>query len=150
MRWKVIARRLLGRKGTRLLRNILSSLYHLLDLVPPPSRYRPYGVSAVMWTKNEEYWVAVAMKSVSEIVDEYVLIDASTDRTPNIAKEVGKELGIPVKIVKANTKNMAEVGNLGLKHSSYRWILKWDADFILHEDYVPFIKNLIEELDEKR
>jgi len=25
-----------------------------------------------------------------------------------------------------------------------------DADFILHEDYVPFIKNLIEELDEKR
>jgi len=106
-------------------------------------------VSAVIWSKNEEDWIEFSMRSVAEIVDEYVLIDASTDRTPQIAMETGRELDIPVKIVRVTTRNMAEVGNLGLKHSSYRWILKWDPDFILHEDYVIMLKKLVEELDSK-
>ncbi len=65
------------------------------------------------------------MKSVKDIVNEYLLIDSSTDRTPDIAVKIGRETGIPVRIVKTDAKDMSVVDNLGLKHSSYRWILKW-------------------------
>jgi len=150
MSLKVFARRLLGKRGVRMLRLVTASIYRTLKLAPPPDRYREFGVSAVVWSKNEEDWIEVSMKSVAEIVNEYVLIDASTDRTPEIAREVGKELGIPVKIVKTFTTDMAEVGNLGLKHSSFRWILKWDPDFVLHEKFVPYLKKLIKDLDEER
>ncbi len=155
MRWgiemiraRVITRKIIGVKGVRLLRNIASTIYRVVGIIDPPSRYRPKGVSAVVWSKNEEDWIEVSMRSVADIVDEYVLIDSSTDRTPFIAEEVGKELGIPVKIVRTLSSNMAEIGNLGLKHSTYRWILKWDPDYILHERYIDMIKTLIEKLDD--
>ena len=150
MSLKYIVRRVLGKRGVRVLRWVLASIYRALRLVPPPDKYREFGVSAIVWSRNEEDWIEVSMRSIAEIVDEYVLIDASTDRTPEIAKDVGKELGIPVKIVKTFTTDMAEVGNLGLKHSSYRWILKWDPDFILHENFAPKLRKLIEDLDEER
>ena len=148
MNWRLFLRKILGPKGVALARGIVSSFYRYLFRIDPPSKFRSFGVSAVIWSKNEEDWIELSMRSVSEIVDEYVLIDSSTDRTPQIAIEVGKDLGIPVKIIKVKPKDMAEVGNLGLKHSSYRWILKWDPDFVLHEKYVGMLKELIQKLDQ--
>ena len=149
MSLRPLVRKFLGRKGVRFIRSIYSSIGKHVIRLNGPNMYRPFGVSAVVWSKNEENWIELSMRSVAKIVDEYVLIDSSTDRTPEIALKTGRELGIPVKIIRTLTKNMAEVGNLGLKYSSYRWILKWDPDFILHEKYIVAIQKLIKELDEK-
>ena len=147
MNWRLLLWKILKRRGTSVIRSITASIYKYLRRRDRPASYRPYGVSAVVWSKNEEDWIALSMKSVAEIVDEYVLIDSSTDRTPQIAENISRELGIPVKIIKTSSTDMAEIGNLGLKHSIYRWILKWDPDFILHEKYVDYLRKLIEELD---
>lgn len=148
MSLRLSIRRLIGRKGVKIIRSISSSIGKHVFKLKGPNAYRPFGISAVVWSKNEEDWIEISMRSVADIVDEYVLIDSSTDRTPEIAMETGRELGIPVKIIRTPTKNMAEVGNLGLKHSSYRWILKWDPDFILHENYIETLQKLVKELDE--
>jgi len=145
---KALIRRILGRRGTRILRNSVSTLYYALKLVEPPEKYRERGVSAVIWSKNEELWIELSMRSVAKVVDEYVLIDASTDRTPEIARNLGRELGIPVRIVRTFTSDIAEVGNLGLRNSRYKWILKWDPDFVLHEDNVSLLNKLIRDLDD--
>ena len=144
---RYLIRRILGDHGIRTVRLIASHIYKYLGVKDKPSKYREFGVSAVIWSRNEEEWIEASMRSVKEIVDEYVLIDSSTDRTPEIAREVGRELGIPVKIVKTSSRDMAHIGNLGLKHSKYRWILKWDPDFIMHEKYIDLIKKIIEDLD---
>ncbi len=147
---KIFLRRVLGKRGVKIVRGVVASIYRALRIVPPPDRYREFGVSALMCSRNEEDWIEVSMRSVAEIVDEYVLVDSSTDRTPEIAKEVGRELGIPVKIVRIPATDMVVVRNLSLKHSSYRWLLVWDPDFVLHESSVPKLRKLIKDLDERK
>ncbi len=147
MNWRLFLRKVLGPRGVALARSVIAPIYKYMFKVDPPSKYRPYGVSAIVCSKNEEDWIALSMRSVAEIVNEYVVIDSSTDRTPEIAVEVGRELGIPVRVFKIKSTDMAVIRNIGLKNSTYRWILIWDPDFILHEKYVKYLKELIEKLD---
>ena len=88
MNWRLLLWKILKRRGTSVIRSITASIYKYLRRRDRPASYRPYGVSAVVWSKNEEDWIALSMRSVAEIVNEYVLIDSSTDRTPEIAVEV--------------------------------------------------------------
>lgn len=140
-------RRVLGEKTVKKLSHIMA--VYSRRIISPPSRYRPFGVSALVWSRNEREWIRASMLSVAEIVDEYVVIDSSDDDTPDIAVETASELGKKIRIIKIPpTFRMDIIGNLALRYSTYRWLLKWDPDFILHEKFVPLLKWLIRKLDE--
>lgn len=85
MHWRVLARRILERRGTFLVRNVVSSLAFHCGLIPPANTLgREDGISALTCTYNEEDWVEVSLLSLKDLADEIVVLDSSTDRTPDI------------------------------------------------------------------
>jgi len=81
-------------------------------------------LSVVIIAKNEEKLIAAAIKSV-RFASEVVVIDTgSTDRTINIAEELG------VRVVKKPTKNLAfaQWRTVAIKEVKSDWILYLDAD----------------------
>ncbi len=139
-------RKLVGRRGVSVLRKTYAGIIRALRIIDPPSRYRPPGISALIVSYNEEDWIEESMESISDLVDEYVIVDSSTDSTPEKAKKKAEELDKPIKLVRTPPGNLAELRNIGLRKTSYRWILVWDPDFILHERYVGFLKDIVKEL----
>jgi len=96
--WKA-SRRILGRAGTFVVRDLLSSVHYYLGLYEYADLTgRNDCVSAMMCTMNEEDWIEVSTLSVRDLVDEYVVVDSSTDRTPQIVREVTEREGLDVRL----------------------------------------------------
>ncbi|MET1159999.1 MAG: glycosyltransferase [Thermoprotei archaeon] len=146
-----VARKILGRKGTFILRSIMSELAFRLNLVPPANTIkRENGISAMVCTYNESDWIEPSLLSIKDLVDEYVVVDSSTDETPEIIKRIAEEHDLNLKMYRIPWGDLVKARNLALRESSYRWILHWDADFIASDDMPSFIKNFIKSLDERR
>jgi len=151
VQWRMLARRVLGRKGVFLLRNVVSSLAFHCKLIPPANTVgRESGISALTCTYNEEDWVEVSLLSLKGLVDEIVMLDSSTDRTPDIVEGLRRNYGLPVRVHRMPLGDMAYTRNLGLSMAKYRWILIWDADFVLQDGAASMIKELLESLDERK
>lgn len=146
---RAIARRILGRRGTFLLRNMVSEIAFRIGYYEDP-RSRPQGITAMVITYNEEDWIEASLLSIKDLVDEYVIMDSSTDRTPEIVERVKNEHGLNIKLYKIPPGNIVGTRNEALRRSSYRWILVWDGDFVLYEDKVKFIRGLIENLNPRK
>jgi tetratricopeptide (TPR) repeat protein len=82
------------------------------------------GISLCMIVKNEEDWIEGALKSVSSVVDEVIIVDTgSTDSTPDRARSLGaKLLNFPW------TGSFADARNISLEAATQSWILVLDAD----------------------
>jgi len=144
-------RRVLGRRGTFLLRNIISTIAFYLRLIPPAtSTSREDGISAMVCTYNEEDWIEPSILSIKDLVDEYVVIDSSTDKTPEIINNLAKEYGLNVKLFRIPWGDLVCARNMALKKSKFKWILLWDGDFIASDDMPSFIKSFIDSLDERK
>jgi tetratricopeptide (TPR) repeat protein len=93
--------------------------------------------------KNEEASLPRCLHSVKDIVDEMVVLDTgSTDRTPEIAKELG------AKVYHYQwCDDFSAARNEALKYVEGEWILVLDADEILLTSIAPLIKEAI--ADEK-
>lgn len=151
MHWRIIARKLFGRKGTFTLRNIVASLALSLRLIPPATSIkRENGISAITCTYNEQDWVEASLMSIKDLVNEILVLDASTDNTPEIVESLRENQGLPVKLHKMQLGDMVYTRNLGLSMARYRWILVWDADFVLKEEAATFLKGLLENTDERK
>ena len=147
----VLARRVLGRRGTFLLRSIASSLSYYTGLYEyADSTKREDGISALMCTYNEEDWVEPAILSIKDLVDEYVIADSSSDRTPIIVEELAKVHDLRIKLVRAPPGDLVSARIIALKNSSYKWLMPFDADVVFYEHAVDVVKNLIEGLNPKR
>ncbi|MEM1606476.1 MAG: glycosyltransferase [Fervidicoccaceae archaeon] len=148
----VLARRILGRRGTFLLRTVLSELTYRVGFFYEyaDSLGKKNGISAVMCLYNEEDWVKSAMLSLKELVDEYVVVDSSSDRTPFIAREVAEEHGLNLKLIRIPPGSLAEAKLTGLKNSSYKWILFHDGDMVLYEWAPRIIREVVESLNPRR
>jgi len=147
----MLARRLLGRKGTFILRTIASKISFSLGLIPPATSVRrENGFSAMVCTYNESDWIEPSLLSIKDLVDEYIVVDSSTDKTPKIVREVAKEHGLNVKIYRIPWGDLVKARNIALKKSSYKWILHWDGDFIATDDMPLYIKKFVNSLDKKR
>jgi glycosyltransferase involved in cell wall biosynthesis len=72
--------------------------------------------------------------SIKDLVDENLVLDASTDKTPEIVEDLRENQGLPVKLHRMRLGDMAYTRNLGLSMTKHKWILIWDADFILKEE----------------
>lgn len=144
----VLGRRLLGRRGTFLLRNFLAELNFMFGSYEDP-RSRPFGVSAMVCTYNEEDWVVEALLSAKELVDEYVVVDSSTDRTPELVMKLRDE-GLNIRLYRIPPGDLVSARTLAIKEAKYRWILHLDADFIFYDWAPKYLRKLIEGLDERK
>jgi len=144
----VFGRRLLGRWGTYLLRNFLAELNFMLGNYEDP-RSRPFGVSAMVCTYNEEDWVVEALLSAKELVDEYVVVDSSTDRTPELVMML-RDDGLNIRLYRVPPGDLSTARALAIRKSKYRWILHLDADFIFYDWAPKYLRKFIEELNEKK
>ena len=81
------------------------------------------NISAVIITYNEAHNIAACIKSVAEIVDEVIVVDAnSKDNTVSIAKILGAKVFVNDWISYGNQKNF------GMEQTQTDWILSIDAD----------------------
>jgi len=83
---RIYARKILGRRGTFLLRNIVSDLFYYTGFGEKIDR--PDGIAAVTISYNEEDWIRYSLLSIKDLVDEYIVMDSSNDRTPEIIREL--------------------------------------------------------------
>ncbi len=143
---RVYVRKVLGRRGVFILRNIASTLSFYLGVYDDPMK-RPMGISAMVAVYNEEDWIEPSLLSIKDLVDEYVVLDSSTDSTPEIIHSIRESYGLNIKYMWVPQGDIADIRNRALKTASYRWILVWDGDFIMHERSISYLKNLVEELD---
>lgn len=147
----VLVRRILGRRGVFILRNIISGFAYYTGIYEyPNSTYREKGISALMCTYNEEDWVKPSILSIKDLVDEYVVVDSSNDRTTDIIKTVAYEHGLKIKLIKTPPGDFVQARITALKNSSYMWLMPIDADMILYPRGVEIIKNLVETLNPRR
>jgi len=147
----VLVRRVLGRRGVFLLRNVVSGLMYYVGLYEyADSAGREDGISVMMCTYNEGEWVEPSILSVKDFVDEYVVVDSSSDDTPEIVRRVAAEEGLNIKLFRVPPGDLATGRLISLKNSSYKWILHLDADMIFYEDGGKVVKEVIESLNPRR
>lgn len=94
-------------------------------------------ISVIIISKNEEDVIEECILSIKGIADEILLIDDSTDKTPEIADELG------ARVIKHAFENFSDQRNFGAKEARNDWILYLDSD----ERATPaFLKELKEKL----
>jgi glycosyltransferase involved in cell wall biosynthesis len=90
---------------------------------------RDVKISAVIITFNEEAHLARCIKSLTDLVDEIIVLDSiSTDDTVHIAESFG------AKVVHQPFLGYTEQKNAAIGHASHDWILSLDADEALDID----------------
>ena len=134
------------------LRSFLSYLPSV-GLVSRPT-FRKNGISAIIPTKNEE-WIEQSLRSLKHFADEIVIVDTSTDNTPNIIKKVAAEEKLNLRLIKHKDKSnsimsqggtLVEKCNIALQNTHYRWIFKWHPDMIARTSGKSNIINLRERI----
>jgi len=148
MVFKTYVRKVLGRRTSNAVRNALVSIRAGLGLLPRVDR--PNCVSALMRVRDEEWWIEPSILSIKDLVNEYVIMDASTDRTPEIIEGLRRDYGLDVIHVVDFDDDIARVSQRGLEMIRCRWVLRWDGDFVMTEYGVQFIKDLINRLRRDR
>lgn len=148
--WRVHARRILGRRGVFLLRNTLSEIYFTLGLYRGSDKEgREEGVSAMVCTYNEEDWVVPSILSAKELVDEYVVVDSSTDSTLLLVEKLRDE-GLNIKIYRSPPGSLSEARELAIRKATYRWILHLDADMVFFDWAPKYLRDYLSSLDNRK
>jgi hypothetical protein len=112
---------------------------------------RAKRVSAMVRVRNEAEFLGAAVRSIASLVDEVVIIDnASTDATPEVIRELIRELpavravAYPYRVARAGREHLTAVceGNghpyrrlstystWALHQCRYPFVLTWDADML--------------------
>ncbi|AAC07593.1 glycosyltransferase family 2 protein [Aquifex aeolicus] len=95
-------------------------------------------LSVVILTKNEERNIARAIKSVKEIADEILVIDSgSTDRTVEIAKELG------ARVIFRDFTNYPDQVSFAISKTNNKWVFVLDADEEVSEELKRSIKETL-------
>jgi len=141
----------MGRRGVFLLRNMLSEISFRLGLHSDPlSEGREFGVSAMVCTYNEEDWVVPALLSTRGLVDEYIVVDSSTDRTLELINELRGEEGLKIRMTRIPSGDLARARMTAIRNAKYSWILQLDADFVYFDWSPKCIRRFIKGLDKRR
>jgi len=151
--WKI------RRKVSHGIRNITCYLPSI-GLVQKPS-FRENGISVYMRTKNDE-WIDLSLRSIRNFSDEVIVADTSTDQTPKIIEKVASEENIKLKFIKikedektamSSVETYVAQSNVALKNTRYKWVFRWEADFVARTSGSCNILNLrkqILSLDNKK
>ena len=94
------------------------------------------NISGIITTLNEEANIADAIASLRQVCDEIVVVDSeSTDRTVEIAREMGAKVYLQKYLGDGIQKNVA------LQYVTNRWVLSIDADERLSDELVAWIRD---------
>ena len=94
------------------------------------------NISGIITTLNEEANIADAIASLRQVCDEIVVVDSeSTDRTVEIARELGAKVYLQKYLGDGIQKNVA------LQYVTNRWVLSIDADERLSDELVAWIRD---------
>jgi hypothetical protein len=144
------SRRLLGANLSNRLRNLIVDLCSFTRLVPPADLSgKPDGISALVRVKNEKWWIEPSLLSIKDLVQEYVIVDSSTDGTSIIIKEIREKWGLNIIHIIDFDEDLVRLSNKGLKLTNFKWVLRWDADFIACENMPRIINDLINNLSRR-
>lgn len=100
------------------------------------------NITAVIITLNEERNIADCIRSVIDLVDDVMVVDAnSEDSTVKIAEALG------AKVYTNNWVSYGDQKNIGAQRSATDWILSIDADERVDEDLKETLLNLQLEQD---
>ena len=118
------------------------SLAPLLGLVPKPD-YRPDGISAVVRVRGEEEWIEACLFSIRHVADEIVVLDnGASHRTLKTLDGLRDTLGRTLRIEACPHLDLFQLSNLGLAMARFRWVIRWDADFVAHTSGPGDIRQL--------
>lgn len=113
----------------------------ILGALPRPNR--PQGLSAVVRVKDEETWLPVSIRSIATVADEIIIGDnGSTDRTPEILAELQKELRDRLTVLTQPELDIKDLTNMLIERTRFRWVIRWDADFVARTDGLQSIVHL--------
>jgi glycosyltransferase involved in cell wall biosynthesis len=92
-------------------------------------------ISAITAVYNEETTIEGALRSVAGIVDEYCIVDSSTDGTPDIIRDVTKSLDVPFHYIydrKIHAVDQKRLKAAAIAHGD--WLLTVDGDQFFYKD----------------
>jgi len=93
-------------------------------------------ISGTIITLNAEKYISRAVKSLSNICDEVIVLDSeSSDSTRDIAKSCGATVHIQPFLGDGAQKKEAS------KYTSHDWVFSLDADEYLDQDLIDFVNN---------
>jgi glycosyltransferase involved in cell wall biosynthesis len=112
----------------------VASWMPVTGLAPRPPAL-PNGISAMVRARGDEEWIEPCLRSVRALADEIVLLDngASADARAAVAR-AKEELGPALRVVDCANDDLVTLSNRGLAESRFRWVIRWDADFVAHTD----------------
>jgi glycosyltransferase involved in cell wall biosynthesis len=128
-------------KVTETLR-FIASFSPLVGLVAKPEN-RQNGISAIVRIRGEEEWIKPSILSIRNFADEIIVLDNGASlQTLKILNELKGDLGHKIQSTTCKDLNLYELSNLGLTMASFRWCIRWDADFVAHTSGKGDIANL--------
>ncbi len=96
---------------------------------------RKNGISVLIPTQNEEIMVKLSILSFLEFADEIIVVDnGSIDNTKNIVKNLAKKYKKIKFYDKPEIPDLYQNRQFALKKSRFRWICKFDSDFVAYTD----------------
>jgi glycosyltransferase involved in cell wall biosynthesis len=113
------------------LRNVLSVLPKL-GLVKKPSFHRD-GVSFIVPVKDEEQWIKPCIESIIDVADEIIVVDSSTEDSTTQIVDALKKQHSKIKHIRfywQGANAFALSCHIGLVCASYKWVFKWDSDYV--------------------
>jgi glycosyltransferase involved in cell wall biosynthesis len=131
----------------------LSSLAPLWGLVAQPAA-RADGITALVRVKGEEEWIEPCLLSIRDFADEILVLDNGASKaTREKIEELRTRLGDRIRLETYPDADLFEVSNLGLALARFRWVIRWDADFVAHTSGaadVAHLRRYLLDLDRRR
>ena len=94
-------------------------------------------ISGTIITLNNEKLIKDCIKSLQKVCDEIIVVDSlSTDKTPDIARELGAKVYLQEFLGDGPQKKLAA------SYASNNWVFSLDADERLEEDLIAHIRLL--------
>jgi glycosyltransferase involved in cell wall biosynthesis len=112
-------------------RNALSVLPKL-GIVKKPTFHKE-GISFIVPVKDDERWIKPCILSIESVADEIIVVDSSVeDNTTKIVESLAEHNG-KIKHIRfywQGANAFALSCHIGLVSANYKWIFKWDSDFV--------------------
>ena len=102
-------------------------LHRIVSYAASDMPTRPFGLSFLMVTKNNQSTIQQALDSIAEVADEIIVIDGSPQQQ---TFQCTKAKHYAHRTSETGWDVFVDSLNFGLTKCSYRWVLKWDADMI--------------------
>jgi len=112
------------------LKYFLSFPASILQILFPVIK-RKNGISVMIRVRDEEEWIAKSLLSLNDFADEVVVVNNnSTDHTLDEIEKIKKKLKYKFILVNEISNDIIKVSNHALSLTSFRWIFRWDSDFV--------------------